>query len=395
MGVEVIIRPVGNPDGFDPAEALRVHLRVPAIGRVVRPFIREVLAEPEPFRPYPDRDQKFMGESDVVGNILVGNDTFIHCFPHRHFYRMFTFLLVDVRQKRHPVVCVPFECRVTVLLVRVDEDLGLCLREFTEPDHALPWRDLVPVGFADLHCAKGQLVPVEPQKPCKVHEHSLCCLGAQVANPLRTGAYRGREHQVEVVDLDVPEHLAAGGTFTPCNCTGEGRVIHRRCPAHSATISHVVCPQVFLAVRALAHLVGEAFHVAGCDKDRFLCNCRALDLVISFLDDVKMPPDILASPLHHRTERAVINKTSHRSITFRGGPDKPPALGQIHYILKNITHAGSLKLSSLIQLHDSRQKGSCPGTGTIRNSSSIVTWGGTNAFAEYATQNATQNRFFL
>src|SRR5208337_1158752 len=241
----------------------------------------------------------------------------------------------------------------------------------------------------------GEFVPVEPEKPCKVHEHPLCRLRAQVADPLRTGADRSREHQVEVVDLDVPEHLAAGRTFTPCNCTGEGHVIHRRCPAHSAPVCYMVGPEVFFAVRALAHLVGEAFHVAGCDKDRFLCNRRALDFVISFLNDVKMPPDILDPPLHHRTERAVINKTGHRPITFRGGPDKPPALGQIHYILKNITHAGSLKLSSLIQLHDSRQKGSCPGTGTIRNSSSIVTWGGTNAFAEYATQNDTQNRFFL
>jgi hypothetical protein len=76
-----------------------------------------------------------------------------------------------------------------------------------------------------------------------------------------------------------------------------------------------------------------------------------------------MPPDILYPPLHHGTERAVIDKTGHRPVTLRSGPDKAPALGQIHHILKNITHAGSLE-SSLIWLHHSRQKGSRPGSRT-------------------------------
>jgi hypothetical protein len=56
---------------------------------------------------------------------------------------------------------------VPVLLVRVDEDLGLGLRELPEPDHALPGRDLVPVGFADLHRTERELVPVEPEQPGK------------------------------------------------------------------------------------------------------------------------------------------------------------------------------------------------------------------------------------
>ncbi len=40
------------------------------------------------------------------------------------------------------------------LVPGVYEDLTLSLRELPEPYYALSWRDLIPVGLADLHSSK-------------------------------------------------------------------------------------------------------------------------------------------------------------------------------------------------------------------------------------------------
>jgi hypothetical protein len=71
MGIQVVIRPVGKPNSLDPAEAVGEDLCIPAVGGIMGPLVREVLAEPEPFRLDPDRDQQFVGEGNVVGEILV------------------------------------------------------------------------------------------------------------------------------------------------------------------------------------------------------------------------------------------------------------------------------------------------------------------------------------
>ncbi len=98
----------------------------------------------------------------------------------------------------------------------------------------------------------------------------------------------------------------------------------------------MVCTEVLLAVRALAHLVGKSRHVAGSDKNSLLCNRGALDLVVSFPDNVKIPPDTLYPPLHHRTQRPVIDETCNSAVTLGGWPDKTPAFGKFHHVLKNI-----------------------------------------------------------
>src|SRR5208337_2324734 len=100
----------------------------------------------------------------------------------------------------------------------------------------------------------------------------------------------------------------------------------------------MVRPEVFPAVRALAHLVGKSCHMAGGDKNSLLRNGRALDLVIPLLDDIKIPPDILDTPFHHRTERAIIDEAGHRPVALRGGPDEPAASGKLHHVLKDIAH---------------------------------------------------------
>ncbi len=98
-----------------------------------------MLTEPEPFRPDTDGNQKLVSQGDVIGNILVGDNSFVNSFLHRQFKRFLASLLLDVRKQRHPVLFVAPERGVMVLLERMDKDLSLSLREFTEPDHTLPW----------------------------------------------------------------------------------------------------------------------------------------------------------------------------------------------------------------------------------------------------------------
>ena len=93
-----------------------------------------------------------------------------------------------------------------------------------------------------------------------------------------------------------------------------------------------------MTVRALAHLIGKTFDMPRCNKDRFLPDGGALDLVISLPNDVKIPPDILHPPLHHRAERAVIDEPCNRPVAFRCGPDKPAAFCQIHHFFEYIAH---------------------------------------------------------
>jgi hypothetical protein len=98
----------------------------------------------------------------------------------------------------------------------------------------------------------------------------------------------------------------------------------------------MVSTQVFLAVRALAHLIRKTPDMSGCDKNCLLRNGGTFDLVITFLYDIKIPPDILDPPLHHRAERPVIDESRHGTIAFRCRPDKSTAFGKFHHVLKNI-----------------------------------------------------------
>ncbi len=88
-----------------------------------------------------------------------------------------------------------------------------------------------------------------------------------------------------------------------------------RAGVRDAAILHdVVGAEVFATVRALHHLVGELLHVAGCDEYCFGSDGGAFDLVVTFLKDVKRPPEVLYVPLHHRSERTVIDKTGDGSV---------------------------------------------------------------------------------
>ena len=101
------------------------------------PFIRKVLPEPKPVGFYTYPYKEFVGESDVVCDIFVGDNPLVHGLPHRHQNRRFAHLLPGIGEEGHRVVSIAAEHRVTVLAGWVDEDLGFCLGEFAEPDHTL------------------------------------------------------------------------------------------------------------------------------------------------------------------------------------------------------------------------------------------------------------------
>jgi hypothetical protein len=87
----------------------------------------------------------------------------------------------------------------------------------------------------------------------------------------------------------------------------------------------------------------------GGNKDRFLRDSGAFDLVVAFTDDVKIPPYILHPALHHRAKRTVINETRYRTVALRSGPDKPASFRKIHHLFKDIAHGDHRVILIIVQ----------------------------------------------
>ncbi len=211
MRAQVVVGAVGDPDDLHPPETVGVDLGVPAVDRIVRPLVGEVLAEPEPPRIHADSDQDLVGERDVVGDVLVYDHTIIHRRAHRSAEGFLAILLPADGEEGYGVVGIAVEGGVVAFAFRMDEDLGLCLGELPQPDHTLAGGDLIPVRLSYLDRAEGELIPVEAQETGKVGEYTLGGLGAQVALPLRTRADGGLEHQVERKDACISQGFLADG----------------------------------------------------------------------------------------------------------------------------------------------------------------------------------------
>ncbi len=313
MRAQVVVGAVGDADDLHPPEAAGVDLGVPAVGRIVCPLVGEMLAEPESCRVHADGGQDLVRERDVVGDVLVYDHSLVHRSAHRKPGWLLILKLPLDGEEGHGVVSVAVEGRV-VFLVRVDEDLGLCLGELTQPDHALAGGDLVPVGFPDLDRTEGEFVPVEAQEPGEIGEDTLGSLGAQVSLPLRSRPDGGLEHQVERKDARFTQGFLADGAGQFMERCLERFCRERAGIRDAVIVRDVIGAQVFAAVRALHHLVSELFHVTGCDEDCFDSNGGAFDLIVAFLKDVERPPEVFDVPLHHRSERAVIDKTGDRPV---------------------------------------------------------------------------------
>ena len=60
------------------------------------------------------------------------------------------------------------------LMLRMAEVLDLSLCELSHANQTSSWRDLVPVGLADLGCCKGQFATIVVQQ-IPAGRHSSCC----------------------------------------------------------------------------------------------------------------------------------------------------------------------------------------------------------------------------
>ncbi len=74
--------------------------------------------------------------------------------------------------------------------------------------------------------------------------------------------------------VTVPENLFAGKAFAGADRSSKVLVLHNGGIAYVSSLSNMVCTQVFLAVRALAHLIRKTLDMSGCDKNCLLCNGR-------------------------------------------------------------------------------------------------------------------------
>ena len=107
VGTEIVVGAIGDANGLYPPEPLRKYLRIPAVFGIVCPLIRQMLAEAELFRVNSDGYQEFMGECEVVGNVLIGDRAIPDGFAHRAGQRWLFLLLLGDGEKRNTVPFVP------------------------------------------------------------------------------------------------------------------------------------------------------------------------------------------------------------------------------------------------------------------------------------------------
>ena len=330
MGFQVVVGPVGNPHGLDPAETVHLDLGVPAVDCVVGHLVFQVLPEPEPCGVDPDLCQELVCKREVVAQELVGNDTLLDCLPNGHPERLA--LLLGFLGVEHKLpVCEALEVRVA-LVPGVREDLTLSLGKLPKADYTLPGCDFVPVGLSYLHSPEGELFPVETGQSLEVHEHPLSRFRPEVALASGSRPDGGLEHQVEFVG--VVELSAAFGTGDSLFLYDLRKLFRIQGPCRVHDVFHqVVCPESLAALLALAKRVRKAAHMPGCYKDVLNPDGRALDFHMPFLNNVKLPPDLLDPPFQRAPEGSVIVKTTASAVKLKRVPEKTAAFCQLDNLL--------------------------------------------------------------
>ena len=104
VGAQVVVGAVGDPYDLNPAETFGIDLGIPAVGRVVRPFLCQVLAEPDLRGIDTDRGQDLVCQRDVVGDILVCNQPIVHSSMHSHRDRFAVLHLPCDGEERHGII---------------------------------------------------------------------------------------------------------------------------------------------------------------------------------------------------------------------------------------------------------------------------------------------------
>jgi hypothetical protein len=157
---------------------------------------------------------------------------------------------------------------------------------------------------------------------------------------LRPGTNGRLEHQVEGKDARFAQGFLACGAGKVTERCLERLRRERACILDAVICSNMIGAEILAAVRTLHHLIGKLLHMTGCDEDCLISYGGTFYLVVAFLENVERSPEVLDVPLHHGSERAVIDEPGNRPVYLGRGPDKTTSSGYLHDFFVNIARLG-------------------------------------------------------
>ena len=343
--LEVKRAAVGEADAlYPPVRAL--DLGVPAVLRVVRHLVLQVLPEPQARGIDADLEQKQLRARDEVPQRLVGDDALGDGVARRHRERPLhrRQLRVAREQRELHVLDLP-EARV-LLVVGVHEMLNLRLRELAHAEQTLARRDLVAEGLADLRRRKGELAAVVVQQVAKVDEDALRGFRAHEPSLLAGRADLRGEHQVERVGRG--EVVLGLRRLEPKRDDGGAHLLRRellearehvlelpaalgrehgvRHDALEVLLHQMVRAEAVLGDDVVDHEVREAVDVARRLQHHLGGHRRALHLQHLLVENEVLAPERLQVGLHRAPGRAVVVEPGDAAVNLERGDVEQPLL---------------------------------------------------------------------
>eukprot|EP00982_Pelagococcus_subviridis_P014608 31342-Pelagococcus_subviridis.AAC.47 len=310
--------PVREADALDPS-VRALDLRVPAVLRVVRHLVLQVLAEPQTLQVDADLLEEHVRARDKVRQGFVRDDPLRDRLSRGHQERLL--------HRR--------ELRVA------REQVELHVRDFVEP------RVLFLLRMHEV---------LDLRLLAEVHEDPLRGLRSQ--EPLRraAGADLRREHQVERVrrrkvvlrlrgfDPEVHDrgaHLFRGELLDPrehvleLSSSVRGRHGVRE-NAFQVFLDEVVGAEAVLRDDVFHHEVRELLDVPGGLKHDLRGHGRALELEHSFVQDEVLPPERLQVRLHRATGRAVVVQARDAAVDLERRDVKQPLFERAGHLVPEV-----------------------------------------------------------
>mmetsp|Transcript_17757 Transcript_17757/g.39759 ORF Transcript_17757/g.39759 Transcript_17757/m.39759 type:complete len:303 (+) Transcript_17757:1137-2045(+) len=192
---EIVCRSIRDAHALDPPEC-HLNLRVPAVARVVRHLVGEMLTKPHVLRLAARPHEEEISPSDVVPERLVSDLAALHSVPQLADHGGLHAELLCRREEKQLKVCHLHELRMR-LVARLDEILNLGLGELALTNQTGARCDLITEGLADLRDTKRHISRVLLQAELKIQEDTLGGLWPEVTPLSAQGADRSGEHQVE------------------------------------------------------------------------------------------------------------------------------------------------------------------------------------------------------
>ncbi|ELZ73756.1 hypothetical protein C457_00685 [Haloferax prahovense DSM 18310] len=291
---------------------------------------REVLAEAEAVHVDADRLVPLLGDAEEVAEPRVADDAvFDGLADGRLDVVAVVGLLLGRGVQKHLHVLDRRE--VGLVALGVDEVLQFGLRELAGADDALPRRNLVAVGAADLRHAEREAIARVLLDARELHEDALRRLGAEVAGRRGAGSDVRLEHEVEVLDRLAGEVRAAGRTDEAEVGDFLRRLLGRQCLRvlqFGVVLDEVVRAVGLAALGALDEHVVEAVEVARRLEDGLGHDGRRFDFEVALLDGEALAPRLFDVGLQGRALRAVGVEPADAAVGLRGAEEKAASLGE-------------------------------------------------------------------